>query len=239
MLKHIPNFLTLSNLFCGCIAIVLLFESEFIDIQVNTVAFVIFLGIFFDLLDGLLARRLNVQSKLGLELDSLADLVTSGVVPAIIIYRVLEKYVDLNLSFISNDLLPYFAFLITIASAYRLAKFNIQEDSKDYFIGLPVPANTILILSLLLILENSDNEFLLNLIKNEIFLIVLILISSYLLNSNLKLISLKFQNYSLSKENNIRYFIIISTAISLIVFGYLAIPILFLIYFVSSIITLR
>jgi len=230
MLKHIPNFLTLSNLFCGCIAIVLLFESEFIDIQVNTVAFVIFLGIFFDLLDGLLARRLNVQSKLGLELDSLADLVTSGVVPAIIIYRVLEKYVDLNISFISNDLLPYFAFLITIASAYRLAKFNIQEDSKGYFIGLPVPANTILILSLLLILENSDNEFLLNLIKNEIFLIALIFI---------KLISLKFKNYSLSKENNIRYFIIISTAISLIVFGYLAIPILFLIYFVSSIITLR
>ena len=89
MLKHIPNFLTLSNLFCGCIATVLLFES---NIKVNTVAFVVFTGIFFDLLDGLLARRLNVESKLGLELDSLADLVTSGVVPAIIIYRVLEKF---------------------------------------------------------------------------------------------------------------------------------------------------
>ena len=105
--------------------------------------------------------------------------------------------------------------------------------------GNHIQANTILILSLLLILENSDNEFLLNLIKNEIFLIALIFISSYLLNSNLKLVSLKFKNYSLSKENNIRYFIIISTAISLILFGYLAIPIMFLIYFISSIITLR
>ena len=236
MLKHIPNLFSLSNLFCGCIAIVLLFET---DIKVNAVAFFVFLGIFFDLLDGFLARKLNVQSKIGLELDSLADLVTSGLVPAIIIYRIFDKYVDLNLSFISNDLLPYLAFLITIASAYRLAKFNIQEDSKDYFIGLPVPANTILILSLLLILENSDNEFLLNLIKNKIFLIALIFISSYLLNSNLKLISLKFKDYSLSKENNIRYFIIIGTVISLILFGYLAIPIMFLIYIFSSIISLR
>ena len=192
-----------------------------------------------DLLDGFLARKLNIQSKLGLELDSLADLITSGVVPAIIIYRIFDKSVDLNLSFISNDLLPYSAFLITIASAYRLANFNIQEESKDYFIGLPVPVNTILILSLLLILENSNNEFLLNLIKNEIFLIGLIFISSYLLNSNFKLISLKFKNYSLNRENNVRYFIIISTAISFIVFGYLSIPIMFLIYFACSIITLR
>ena len=236
MLKHIPNLFSLSNLFCGCIAIVLLFET---DIKVNAVAFFVFLGIFFDLLDGFLARKLNVQSKIGLELDSLADLVTSGLVPAIIIYRIFDKSTDLNLLFISNDLLPYLAFLITIASAYRLAKFNIQEDSKDYFIGLPVPANTILILSLLLILENSDNEFLLDLIKNEIFLIGFIFMSSYLLNSNFKLISLKFKNYSLTRENNIRYFIIISTAISLIVFGYLSIPIMFLIYIFSSIISLR
>jgi CDP-diacylglycerol--serine O-phosphatidyltransferase len=236
MLKHIPNLFSLSNLFCGCIAIVLLFEA---DIKVNAVAFFVFLGIFFDLLDGFLARKLNVQSKIGLELDSLADLVTSGLVPAIIIYRIFDKSSGLNLLFISNDMLPYLAFLITIASAYRLAKFNIQEDSKDYFIGLPVPANTILILSLLLILENSDNEFLLDLIKNEIFLIGLIFMSSYLLNSNFKLISLKFKSYSLTRENNIRYFIIISTAISLIVFGYLSIPIMFLIYFFSSIISLR
>ena len=236
MLKHIPNFLTLSNLFCGCIATVLLFES---NIKVNTVAFVVFTGIFFDLLDGLLARRLNVQSKLGLELDSLADLVTSGVVPAIIIYRVLEKYVDLNLSFISNDLLPYFAFLITIASAYRLANFNTKDSTTNYFIGLPVPANTIMILSLFLVSELSANSFVVELIINKYFLISLVIISSFLMNSNLKFISFKFNNYLFNKENNSRYFLILSSIILFVLLGYISIPLIFLVYFVVSIFTLR
>ena len=136
MIKHIPNLFTLLNLLCGCIATVLLLENE---INIYLATLIIFTGIVFDFLDGFFARKLNIQSKLGLELDSLADLITSGLVPGIIIFRLFKIPNDLTFSIISNDWFAYFAFIITISSAYRLAKFNIQENSKNFFIGLPVP----------------------------------------------------------------------------------------------------
>ena len=183
MIKHVPNLFTLANLFCGCLATVFLFEN---NINVNAVTLIICLGIFFDLLDGFLARKLNVQSKLGLELDSLADLITSGLVPGIIIFRLFKNSSAVELSFISTELIAYLAFFITMASAYRLANFNIKDSPKNYFIGLPVPANTIMILSLLLVSELSTNSFVVELIINKYFLISLVIISSFLMNSNLK-----------------------------------------------------
>ena len=236
MIKHVPNLFTLANLFCGCLATVFLFEN---NINVNAVTLIICLGIFFDLLDGFLARKLNVQSKLGLELDSLADLITSGLVPGIIIFRLFKNSSAVELSFISTELIANLAFFITMASAYRLANFNIKDSPKNYFIGLPVPANTIMILSLLLVSELSTNSFVVELIINKYFLISLVIISSFLMNSNLKFISFKFNNYLFNKENNSRYFLILSSIILLVLLGYISIPLIFLIYFVISIFSLR
>ena len=231
MIKHIPNLFTLLNLLCGCIATVLLFENE---INIYLVALIILTGIVFDFLDGFFARKFNIQSKLGLELDSLADLITSGLVPGIIIFRLFKIPNNLTFSIISDDWFAYFAFVITISSAYRLAKFNIQENYKSYFLGLPVPANTILILSLLLIFHTSNYDFIIDAITNDFLLIAVVLISSFLMNSNYKFISFKFDDYNFNKLNNARYFVICSSIILFLTMSYISIPLIFLIYFLTS-----
>ena len=236
MIKHIPNLFTLLNLLCGCIATVLLLENE---INIYLATLIIFTGIVFDFLDGFFARKLNIQSKLGLELDSLADLITSGLVPGIIIFRLFKIPNDLTFSIISNDWFAYFAFIITISSAYRLAKFNIQENSKNFFIGLPVPANTILILSLLLIFHTSNHQYVIDIITNDFLLIAVVLVSSFLMNSNYKFISLKFDDYNFNKLNNSRYFIIVISFILFFTMSYTSIPVIFLIYFLTSFLAFR
>ncbi len=236
MIKHIPNLFTLLNLLCGCIATVLLLENE---INIYLATLIIFTGIVFDFLDGFFARKLNIQSKLGLELDSLADLITSGLVPGIIIFRLFKIPNDLTFSIISNDWFAYFAFIITISSAYRLAKFNIQENSKNFFIGLPVPANTILILSLLLIFHTSNHQYVIDIITNDFVLIAVVLVSSFLMNSNYKFISLKFDDYNFNKLNNSRYFIILISFILFFTMSYTSIPVIFLIYFITSFLAFR
>ncbi|MBC8398858.1 CDP-alcohol phosphatidyltransferase family protein [Flavobacteriaceae bacterium] len=236
MIKHIPNLFTLLNLLCGCIATVLLFENE---INIYLATLIIFTGIVFDFLDGFFARKLNIQSKLGLELDSLADLITSGLVPGIIIFRLFKIPNDLTFSIISNEWFAYFAFIITISSAYRLAKFNIQENSKNFFIGLPVPANTILILSLLLIFHSSNHQIVIDIITNDFLLIAVVLVSSFLMNSNYKFISLKFDDYNFNRLNNSRYFIIVISFILFFTMSYISIPVIFLIYFLTSFLAFR
>ena len=236
MIKHIPNLFTLLNLLCGCIATVLLLENE---INIYLATLIIFTGIVFDFLDGFFARKLNIQSKLGLELDSLADLITSGLVPGIIIFRLFKIPNDLTFSIISNDWFAYFAFIITISSAYRLAKFNIRENSKNFFIGLPVPANTILILSLLLIFHTSNHQYVIDIITNDFLLIAVVLVSSFLMNSNYKFISLKFDDYNFNRLNNSRYFIIVISFILFFTMSYISIPVIFLIYFLTSFLAFR
>ncbi len=236
MIKHIPNLFTLLNLLCGCIATVLLLENE---INIYLATLIIFTGIVFDFLDGFFARKLNIQSKLGLELDSLADLITSGLVPGIIIFRLFKIPNNLTFSIISNDWFAYFAFIITISSAYRLAKFNIQENSKNFFIGLPVPANTILILSLLLIFHTSNHQYVIDIITNDFLLIAVVLVSSFLMNSNYKFISLKFDDYNFNKLNNSRYFVIVISFILFFTMSYTSIPVIFLIYFLTSFLAFR
>ena len=236
MIKHIPNLFTLLNLLCGCIATVLLLENE---INIYLATLIIFTGIVFDFLDGFFARKLNIQSKLGLELDSLADLITSGLVPGIIIFRSFKIPNNLTFSIISNDWFAYFAFIITISSAYRLAKFNIQENSKNFFIGLPVPANTILILSLLLIFHTSNHQYVIDIITNDFLLIAVVLVSSFLMNSNYKFISLKFDDYNFNKLNNSRYFVIVISFTLFFTMSYTSIPVIFLIYFLTSFLAFR
>ena len=236
--KHIPNVITLLNLFCGTIAVIFAVHNNF----VYTALFV-FLGIFFDFFDGFLARKLKVQSALGIQLDSLADMVTSGVVPGIVMYQLLSMTVntkfDWSIGWDNSDVVIHpmalIGLLITMASAYRLAKFNIDEDQQSYFKGLPVPANTLLIISLPLIMEFQDNDTMNAIILNQWFLIGLTLVSCYLLNSKIKLFALKFKDWSF-KANATRYLFLILALVLLIVLHFAAIPLIIALYVVISII---
>lgn len=243
--RYIPNFITLLNLFCGSIAVILAVNNLF----VASAAFV-FLGIFFDFFDGFFARKLNVQSELGVQLDSLADMITSGLVPGIIMYKLLSIVCDspgYNMSSWSSFMqwegfkmvpIALLGLCITLASAYRLAKFNIDEDQQTYFKGLPVPANTLLIISLPLILEFQNSDAMNAIILNKWFLIALTAVSCYLLNSNIKLFALKFKNFSF-KDNAIRYVFMILSIVLLIVLHFAAIPIIILLYIILSLLNTK
>lgn len=240
MKKFIPNLITLLNVLCGCVAAVFAVLNH-----LEMAAIFVFLGIFFDFFDGLAARLLNVQSDLGVQLDSLADMITSGLVPGIVMYQLLGMSMtggwnagmeSTDTSSISAVLqpLPLLGFIITMASAYRLAKFNIDENQVSSFIGLPTPANTLLILSLPLILFNNNNDILNAIILNQWFLIGLTFLSAYLLNSNIELFALKFKNWGF-KDNAVRYVFIIVSLVSLVTLGFLAIPFIILFYILISI----
>ena len=237
MKKHIPNLVTLLNLLSGCIAVLFATNGD-----LTTAAFFAFLGIFFDFFDGLLARKLNVQSELGLQLDSLADVVTSGLVPGLIMFQLLKlagpqwtesnEFLDV-FEWNSEHLLPFLGLLITLASAYRLAKFNIATNQTEAFVGLPTPANTLLILSFPLILEYHNVDLINTIILNKWFLISVTIVSSILLNTRIKLLALKFKEWSF-KENAARYLLIILSAVLLIIFQFAAIPLIILLYIVIS-----
>lgn len=240
--QHIPNIVTLLNLFSGCIAVIFAVNGNFV-----VAAIFVFLGIFFDFFDGLLARKLNVQSPLGIQLDSLADLVTSGVVPGVIMFKLISLTVDApDYSAYSDSwnsvfhwqgfkmsVLPLIGLFIPLASAYRLAKFNLDEDQQTYFKGLPVPANTLVILSLPLILEYQNNDLMNAIIINKWFLIGLTLLSCYLLNSHIKLFALKFKDWSF-KSNAVRYLFLVLSIVLLIVLQFAAIPLVIALYIVLS-----
>ncbi|MEK6154879.1 CDP-alcohol phosphatidyltransferase family protein [Flavobacteriaceae bacterium 3-367] len=244
MRKHIPNLITLLNVLCGCVATVFAVQNH-----LEMAALFVFLGIFFDFFDGLAARLLKVQSALGVQLDSLADVITSGLVPGIVMYQLLGMsqsagaILDVGSSAdgdmywvgLKASLLPFLGFLITMASAYRLAKFNIDENQVSSFIGLPTPANALLILSFPLILLYHGNDLLNNIILNPWFLIGTTLLSSYLLNSRIQLFALKFKNWSF-KDNALRYSFVIVSLVLLLTMKFIAIPAIIAFYIISSLI---
>ncbi len=221
-------------------------------------AIFVLIGIFFDFFDGLVARLLNVQSELGLQLDSLADMVTSGVVPGIVMYQLFERTLHEDwknglsceignwrafeesgiLSWgreTSIHFLPFVGLLLTLAAAYRLANFNIDERQTSSFIGLPTPAMTLFILSLPLILAYGDNVVVNNLILNKYILIAITLFFSVLMNAEIPLFSLKFKNFSF-KNNVLEIFFIIISIILIIVLKIISIPIIILSYILISLI---
>jgi len=237
MKKHIPNFITLLNLFCGCVAVVFAVMN-----QLEFAAVFVFLGIFFDFLDGFAARILKVKSEIGVQLDSLADMVTSGVVPGIVMFQLLNMAqkdgwnLDLFGMHSQVGLLPLSGFIITLASAYRLAKFNVDENQVSSFLGLPTPANTLLILSLPLILFYQNNETLSAVILNQWFLIGLTILSAFLLNSRIELFALKFENWSF-KDNGIKYLFLIGSLVLLLTMKFLAIPAIITFYIITSLLS--
>lgn len=235
MKKQIPNIITSLNILSGSIAVLFAVSGDF-----TNAAIFVFLGIFFDFFDGMAARLLNVQSEIGLQLDSLADVITSGLVPGIVMYQLLNRSHFGHLQNISDtfssgwntglaNYIPLIGLLIVIASAYRLAKFNVDTRQTTGFIGLPTPANALLILSLPLILEFQNSPTLESIILDKWFLIGLTLLSCILLNAEIKLFALKFKTWDL-KTNLVRYIFLILSAALLIALKFLAIPIIILLY---------
>lgn len=212
------------------------------DGQLVLASFFVFLGIFFDFFDGFFARKFKVASELGVQLDSLADMVTSGLVPGVVMFQLLQwsmvSWPDNLVGFIGEykGVLPYLAFSITLSSCYRLAVFNISDNQKDSFIGLPTPANAILILSLPLILNFQDNDAINELVLNKWFLIILTVLSTWLLNAPIKLLSFKFKNFSFN-DNIPRYTLMVISLISLVLFKFLGIPIIIVSYILISLFT--
>ena len=229
--KHIPNFITCLNLFCGVLAIVFTFEG-YLEIS----AVLILVAAIFDFMDGMTARLLKAYSELGKQLDSLADMVSFGVAPAMILFMMhLKSYAAFSIYELSPWALSIAssAFLVAIFSGLRLAKFNIDTRQENNFIGLPTPANAVLILSYPLIIKYSNHypDFL----YNQYFLLGQAIFSSIMLVANIEMFSLKFKNLKL-KENRIRFFFIFISLILLATLKILAIPAIIICYIAISII---
>ena len=225
--NFIPNFLTLSNLFFGCIAVVYGVMGD-----LEKLALFVSLGIICDFFDGFFARLLKVDSKLGVQLDSLSDLVTFGLTSSIVMLNLIgsSSFVIDNSSNFIISLLPVSAFLITISSSYRLAKFNLSSVSETNFSGLPTPANAILIVFLPQFIERFQLELF---FENIVVLMILVLISSYLLISNHKMFSLKISNLKLS-QNKAMYTLFFSSVILLSCFGLASFTLIIIPYIVLN-----
>lgn len=232
--KHIPNLITLGNLFCGTIATIYAVQADFVFAGL----FVI-LGIVFDFFDGFAARLFKVSGELGRQLDSLADMVTSGVVPGIIMLKLIEvNTINASNSFFDNSIIgiSLVGLVLTLGACYRLAKFNIDTRQSDSFIGLPTPAMSLFVISLPLIQEYSNIEFALNLITNNYFLITITILLTYLMNAQLPLFSLKFKDYSI-KNNLIKYVFLIASLLMIVFLQYISIPLIIIVYVVLSVIS--
>ena len=234
IIRNIPNYITIANLFCGVLSIISTFSN-----QLSLAAFFIFLGIFLDFFDGFFARLLKVENEFGLQLDSLADLVTSGLAPSFILFKLLNANNTTQLFGEFSFETPFssislIAFLIPIFAALRLANFNIDKNQKNSFIGLPTPMTAIFIASIPLI----KSEFFNSIYSNTSTLCIISVVLSILMISKLNLFSIKvnFQENLSSQLNMIRLFMLISSLILLFFFNLAAIPFIVVLYIILSII---
>lgn len=205
--RHIPNAITCLNLFSGCIACVVAFNGHYM----LALGFIV-LSAVFDFFDGMAARLLHVTSPLGKQLDSLADDISFGLAPALIVFSLFHEVHYPAFLIGLKGVIPYLAFLIAVFSALRLAKFNIDVRQTNSFIGLPVPANALFWASLVA----GSHPLLVSPYFNAIYLFVLVVIFSLLLVSEIPMFSLKFKNFSW-KDNKIQY-IFLLICILLLVF---------------------
>lgn len=237
--KNIPNAITCGNLLCGCLAIVKAFEGDLV-----WAAYLVGIALVLDFFDGFTARLLKVSSPIGKDLDSLADMVTFGVLPGIVMFHLIKN--GMNSFYVSdiyvagrNDgsmsFLPYVAFVIPIFSAVRLAKFNNDTRQTDSFIGLPTPANAMFICSIPLIykLDGSFSGILFT--ENAYVLCLVSLIMSLLLVAPLPLLSLKIKNFSWA-DNKLRFILVALSVLLLAVFQFVGIPLVIILYILLSIV---
>ena len=235
--KHIPNTITLLNLASGLLAVIAIFKGYYDE------AFIfVSLGIFFDFWDGFFARKFNVSGELGLQLDSLADMVTSGVVPGLMLFKLFENIQMDSASpyFLTDEtwymgFVPYLGFIVTLASAYRLAKFNIDTRQTDSFIGLPTPANALLIMSIPMIEYAGSFDWLVTALYNPFVLLGITVLSAYLLNAEIPLFSLKVKDFSLA-HNKIQIVFLAVSVVLLLLLSFTALPVIILFYVLLSVV---
>ena len=256
---QIPNILTLGNLACGFFAIIVALKGMPGASEVWLIAGLMATAMVLDFFDGFVARLLKVSSPLGGQLDSLADAVTFGILPGVLVFQMISGHVDMmdhwifepenriSLTWISY--LPLLAVAIPVLSIYRLGKFNLDERDGGVFYGLATPANAFFFLSLFMIcvLNNPEYAFNSNVeptsfitkilvsLTNPIPLTILILVFSGLLVSEFKLIAFKFKSYGFG-ENWPRYIFLICSLILIAIFFYKAVPLVILLYFAFSIV---
>ena len=226
--KHVPNAITCANLFSGCIGIVFAFQENLIF-----ASYALFLAAIFDFFDGFASRVLQSFSGIGKDLDSLADMVSFGFLPSAIMYELFLQTPQVpNVS----SWLNFIAFLITVFSALRLAKFNNDTRQAESFIGLPTPANAILIASLPFILDHYPNfsTYLLNPYCLAVFVVVMCI----LLVVEMPMMSLKFKNSDFNK-NIYRYLLLLFSAILILFFKFAAVPVIIIMYITLSIIQFK
>lgn len=236
--KHIPNLITLLNLAAGLLAIIAIFKGYYDE------AFIfVCLGIFFDFWDGFLARKYNVAGPLGVQLDSLADMVTCGVVPGMMMFVLFQNIQEDSTSvyYLTDEyfymgFVPYLGFLITLASCYRLAKFNIDTRQTDSFIGLPTPANALVIMSIPMIQYSNDYEGLTTVLYNPFVLLAVTILSAFLLNAEIPLFSLKIKEFTWAKYK-MQILFLIGSLLSFFILGFVAIPLIIISYVLVSVIS--
>lgn len=226
--NNLANACTLGNLFSGTIGVINLVEENY---KITALCLLISLGL--DFFDGFIARALKSNSNLGAQLDSLADMVTFGVLPGIVMYKSLEVFGNQLLGINLPFEIKYFGLLITLFSCLRLAIFNLDEDQKYYFKGLNTPSNTILIFSLFYAFLNAGNFVFI--FSNPLVLILITAVSSWLLISPIKMIAMKFKSMKL--EDNIpKIVLVLGGILILIIFKIVGIPIVILYYILVSLI---
>ena len=239
--RNIPNAITCGNLLCGCLAIVKAFEGNLV-----WAAYLVGIAAVLDFFDGFAERLLKVSSPIGKDLDSLADMVTFGVVPGIVMFKMILLSLNLDKEGFdwldSNKWIIYVTFIIPVFSAIRLAKFNNDTRQSDSFIGLPTPANAIFILSIPLIVNWGTNfsysEYNSNFKEfvNPYLLIAESTMLSFLLVAELPLFSLKFKHFKW-KGNEIRFVFLLAAIVLLVLLKFVGIPLTIILYILLSVVS--
>jgi CDP-diacylglycerol--serine O-phosphatidyltransferase len=234
----VPNTITSLNLLSGSLAVFFAING-----QLGWAAVFILAAAVFDFLDGFSARLLKAYSSIGKELDSLADLVSFGLAPAAMVFTMMEltlfgkyqpiQYIQANWS---QWIALYSSLVITVAGAFRLAKFNTDDRQSEQFLGMPIPANAIFFASLGLILELGTKQSIIPIILNKNVLLASVFICSFLMVSELPMFNIKFKNLHL-RENAIRFFFLGTTVLMLIFFQVYALPLIIIWYVLLSVIT--
>ncbi|WP_185851666.1 CDP-alcohol phosphatidyltransferase family protein [Blattabacterium cuenoti] len=217
IIKKIPNTLTLFNLFFGCISLTFLQSKHF-----ECSAFFTMLSLIVDLLDGFFSRFLNIENEFGKELDSLADMVSFGIVPSMIVFFLLK-----------NEKIPFIewsAFFISIFSAWRLAQFNIffskKNEKKRNYYGLSTPINTLFFSSLSMIKDH--------ILLSPIIILMMVFLSCYFLISKIPMFSFYFDGFSW-KKNKIRYLFLLMSIFLLLTLHMFSLPCIIIFYIITSI----
>jgi CDP-diacylglycerol---serine O-phosphatidyltransferase len=218
MLRHLPNFLTCCNLLSGCTGILFLLQDRAVP-----AAYFVWISGLFDFLDGFVARLLKVSSPIGKELDSLADVVSFGVLPAFVMYQLISENSN-------SEVFPYIGLMIAAFSALRLAIFNVDTRQTESFIGLNTPANTLFITSLPLLPGNVTSW-----LYQDWLLILITVTCSLLLVSPIEIFALKFKSFSW-QDNKLRFTFLALSVLLLVVLHVSAIPIIIILYVLLSLI---